>query len=112
LRILFDKNVPVGVRRLLPGHAVQTFPETGWHPQLENGELLKAGEAAGFDVMVTSDQNVKHQQNLTGRKLALVVLGSNIWPIVRNHADAIDAATAGSYAFIEMKPPPKTIKLR
>ena len=47
-------------------------------PQVENGELLKAGEAAGFDVMVTSDQNIVHQQNLTRRRLALVVLGSNI----------------------------------
>jgi hypothetical protein len=114
LRILFDKNVPVGVRRLLSGHAVQTFPETGWDPQLENGELLKAGEAAGFDVVVTSDQNIKYQQNLAGRKLALVVLGSNIWPIVRDHAaaikNAIDAATPGSYAFIEMKLPPKSNK--
>ena len=83
MRILFDKNVPVGARRFLSGHEVRTFVEMQWHPQLENGELLKAGEAAGFDVMVTSDQNIVYQQNLTGRKLALVVLGSNIWPIVR-----------------------------
>jgi len=80
LRILFDKNVPVGVRRFLAGHDVRTFVEMQWHPQLENGELLEAGEAAGFDVMITSDQSIVYQQNLTGRKLALVVLGSNIWP--------------------------------
>jgi hypothetical protein len=43
-----------------------------WHPQLENGELLKVAEASGFDVMVTSDQNIRYQQNLMGRKLALV----------------------------------------
>jgi hypothetical protein len=83
----------------------------GWHPQLENGELLKAGEGAGFDVMVTSDQNIKYQQNLTGRKIALVVLGSNIWPIVRGHGETItekvNAATPGSYEFIEMPLPPK-----
>jgi hypothetical protein len=111
LRILFDKNVPVGVRRFLSGHEVRTFAEMQWHPQLENGELLTAGEAAGFDVMVTSDQNIRHQQNLTSRKLALVVLGSNIWPIVRDHGVAItakiDAATAGSYDFIEMPLPPR-----
>jgi hypothetical protein len=76
LRILFDKNVPVGVRRFLSGHDVRTFVEMDWHPQLDNGELLKAGEAAGFDVMVTSDQNIRCQQNLTGRKLAMAVLGS------------------------------------
>lgn len=107
MRILFDKNVPVGVRHLLAGYAVQTFPETGWQPQLQNGELL----AAGFDVLATSDQNIKYQQNLSVRTLALVVLGSNIWPIVRNHAEAIkaaiDAATLSSYAFIEMPLPAK-----
>ena len=114
MRILFDKNVPVGVRRFLPGHDVRTFMEMQWHPQLENGELLNSGEAAGFDVMVTSDQNIRYQQNLTGRKLALVVLGSNIWPIVREHGATItarvDAATPGSYDFIEMPVPSKRRK--
>ena len=114
MRILFDKNVPVGVRRFLSGHEVRTFVEMQWHPQLENGELLKAGEAAGFDVMVTSDQNIVYQQNLTRRKLALVVLGSNIWPIVRNHGATItaqvNAAKPGSYAFIEMPLPQKPRK--
>jgi hypothetical protein len=111
LRILFDKKVPVGVRRFLSGHEVRTFVEMQWYPQLENGELLEAGKAAGFDVMVTSDQNIRYQQNLTGRRLTLVVLGSNIWPIVRDHGATItakvDAATPGSYDFIEMPLPPK-----
>ena len=111
MRILFDKNVPVGVRRFLSGHEVRTFAEMQWHPQLENGELLTAAEAAGFGVLVTSDQNIQYQQNLMDRKLALVVLGSNIWPIVRDHgptiAAKVDAATSGSYDFIEMPLPPK-----
>ena len=111
MRIVFDKNVPVGVRRFLSEHEVRAFVEMQWHPQLENGELLTAAEASGFDVMVTSDQNIRYQQNLTGRKLALVVLGSNIWPVVRDHGAAIaakiDAATPGSYQFIEMPLPPK-----
>jgi hypothetical protein len=114
LRILFDKNVPVGVRRFLAGHEVRTFVEMQWHPQLGNGELLEAAETAGFDVIVTSDQNIRYQQNLTGRKLALFVLGSNIWPIVRGHGAKItakvDAATPGSYDFIEMPVPPKPRK--
>jgi predicted nuclease of predicted toxin-antitoxin system len=114
LRILFDKNVPVGVRRLLPRHEVRTFVEMQWPSQLENGELLKAAEAAGFEVIVTSDQNIVYQQNLTGRKLALVVLGSNIWPVVRTHgatiAAKVDTATPGSYDFIEMPLPPKPQK--
>jgi predicted nuclease of predicted toxin-antitoxin system len=111
LRILFDKNVPVGVRWFLVKHEVRTVVEMNWPAQLENGDLLEAAEAA-FDVMVTSDQNLRFQQNLTGRKLALVVLGSNIWPIVRNHggviAAKVDAATPGTYDFIEMPLPPKS----
>ena len=65
--------------------------------------------------MLTADQNIRYQQNLTGRKLALIVLGSNIWPIVRDHrvtiAAKIDAATPGSYDFIEMPLPPKRRKI-
>ena len=114
MRILFDKNVPVGVRGCLAGHEARTFADMRWHPQLENGELLKACEEEGFDVMVTADQNIRYQQNLTGRRLALVVLGSNIWPIVRDHQAAIaakvDAALPGSYEFIEMPLPPRRRK--
>lgn len=112
MRILFDKNVPVGVRRFLPiKHEVHTVVEMQWPDQLENGALLKMAEQSGFDVMLTSDQNIRYQQNLTGRKLALVVLGSNIWPVVRKYSAAItasvDAATPGSYDFIEMPLPPQ-----
>jgi predicted nuclease of predicted toxin-antitoxin system len=111
LRILFDNYVPVGVRRFLVRHEVSTVVEMNWPPQLENGELLKAAEAGDFDVMVTSDQNILYQQNLAGRKLSLVVLGSNIWPIVRNYGEVIaakvDGATRGSYEFIEMPIPPR-----
>ena len=111
MRILFDKNVPVGVRHFLAAHQVRTLVEMNWDPQLENGELLKAAEAAGFDVLVTSDQNIQYQQNLAARRLALAVLGSNIWPIVRLHEGAIAAvvnsAVPGSYHFIEMPLPPK-----
>jgi hypothetical protein len=111
LRILFDKSVPVGVRRFLSRHEVRTFVEMQWHPQLENGELLNAGEVAGFDVMVTCDQNIEYQQNLTGRTLALIVLGSNIWPIMGGHgatiAAKVDSAVPGGYDFIEIPVPRK-----
>lgn len=111
MRILFDKNDPVGVRRFLAKHEVKTFVEMNWSPQLENGDLLTAAEFAVFDVMVTSDQNIRYQQNLTGRNLALVMLGSNIRPVVRSHgpeiSGVVDVATPGSYHFIEMPLPPK-----
>jgi len=116
LRIVFDKNVPVGVRRFLSKHEVHTFASMRWHPQLENGELLNVAEVEKFDVIVTSDQNISYQQNLTGRKLALIVLGSNIWPVVRLHemeiVAKVDAVTPGSYVFIEMPLPPKGQRLK
>lgn len=111
MRIVFDKNVPAGVRRFPTGHIVRTFDEMGWHPQLENGDLLHEAEALGFDLMVTSDQNIRYQQNLTGRRLALVVLGSNIWPVVRTHghtiAECVENALPGSYLFLETPLPSK-----
>ena len=110
MRILF-KNVPVGLRRFLLNHEVHIVVEMQWPEQLENGELLRVAERSGFDVMVTSDQNIRYQQNLTGQKLALVVLGSNTWPLVRDYGTAIsakvDLATPGSYDFIEMPVPPR-----
>ena len=117
MRILFDHNVPVGARHFLTGHEVRTVVEMGWPAQLENGDLLKAAEAAAFDVLVTSDQNIRYQRNLTGRKLALVVLGSNIWPIVQKHeatlATAVSQAEPGSYHYIDMpvprKPRPRSV---
>ena len=111
LLILFDKNIPVGLRRFLAGHEVRTLSQMNWPPQLENGELIKAAEAAGFDVLVTADQNIRYQQKLAGRKLAFVVLGSNIWPVVLNYGMAIaakvDGANPGTYEFIEMPRPPR-----
>jgi len=86
----------------------------GWPDQLENGELLDLAEQSGFGLLVTSDQNIRYQQDLTVRKLALVVLGSNIWPVVRKHRAAITAsvhaATPGSYDFVEMPLPRKPRK--
>ena len=113
MRVLFDKNVPHGVRNFLNTHQVETVDDHGW-ATISNGELLQSAEAAGLDVVVTADQNIVYQQALAGRKISLVVLGSNIWPIVRSHAKAIseqvNAARPGSYAFIEMPPPPKPPK--
>jgi len=90
---------------------VRTVVELKWPPQLEDSELPEAAEEARYGVLVTSDQNIEYQQDLTDRKLALVVLGSNIWPIVRTHeaniAGAVEAASPGSYQFIEMRLPPK-----
>ena len=73
---------------------------------LKNGDLLKAAEDAAFDVFITSDRNIRYQQNLTNRKLAMVVLSQGRWRLVRQRlgaiAAAVDAATPGSYIEVEI----------
>jgi len=79
--------------------------DRGWDT-LSNGELLDAAEAAGFDVVVTADKNMRYQQNLEGRKIALVILSTPQWPVVRLHlgkiAAAVNAAAIGSYIEVEL----------
>lgn len=78
MRILFDQGTPAPLRDHLPGHSVATAYEKGWSA-LQNGELLAKAEAA-FDVLVTTDRNLHHQQNLAGRKIAILVLPTTSWP--------------------------------
>ena len=103
--ILFDHVTPKGIARVLSGHTVTTAKERGWDT-LGNGDLLAAAERAGFDVVLTADKNMRHQQNIEGRRIALVILSTPQWPIVRLHleriAAAVNAATAGSYIEVEL----------
>jgi predicted nuclease of predicted toxin-antitoxin system len=89
MKILLDACVPRPLRKFLAPHTVQTAQEMGWG-ELKNGELLKAAEPQ-FDAFVTSDQNLKYQQNIAGRKLAILVLPTNDWPVIRLHADEVMA---------------------
>lgn len=82
MKILFDANTPAPLARFLRGHEVVRADELGWQG-LENGALLDAAEGAAFDLLLTCDQNVRYQQNFASRKLALVILSSNHWPILR-----------------------------
>jgi hypothetical protein len=103
--ILLDNNTLRGVARALTGHTVTEARERGW-ATLKNGELLTVAEEAGFDVLVTSDKSIRYQQNLEGRKLALVVLTVGRWGPVRRMlaeiAAVVDAATPGTYAEVEI----------
>jgi hypothetical protein len=76
---------------------------------LENGELLAAGEAEGFDILITGDKNIAYQQRISGRRIATIVLSTNHWPTVRAQhelvVEAVKAAIAGSYAEL-LRPPP------
>lgn len=79
MRILFDNGTPNPIARSLAGHEVAFARRIGWH-QLKNGELLRKAEDAGYQLLLTSDKNMRHQQNLAGRKIAIVVLGNQQWP--------------------------------
>ena len=103
--ILFDNNVPRGLAKALGNHTVTEARERGWGA-LQNGDLLNAAEIAGFEVLLTSDKRIKYQQNLRGRKIALVVLTQGRWGPVKKRlpeiAAAVDAAKPGSYIEVEL----------
>lgn len=100
MKILFDQGTPVPLRNHLPNHAIETLYEKGWS-NLENGDLLREAEAAGFEVLITTDQNLRYQQNLSGRRISVVVLLTTSWPRIKSHTDlvvqAIDHLNLGSY---------------
>jgi hypothetical protein len=105
MRILFDQGVPRGLAASLGGHDVTEARKLKWE-RISNGVLLKLAEEAGFNLLLTTDKNVRYQQNLADRKISIVVLGQSPWWLVREHLDAIvaavNAATPGSYAEVDI----------
>ena len=105
MRVLFDQGTPVPLRRFLTQHEVTTAYERDW-VQLKNGDLLDAAEGGGFATLVTTDTNLKYQQNLSSRRLAIVVLTTTSWPRIQRAVDlivqAVDAATESSYTEVEI----------
>ncbi len=104
--VLFDNGTPRTLARsLIDRHTVIEARARGWD-QLENGDLLTAAEAAGFEVLVTTDKNLSYQQNLSERKIALVVLGQGRWTLIESHLErvvaAVTEATPGSFSYIEI----------
>jgi hypothetical protein len=99
MQILFDHGTPAPLRRALPAHTVSTAYEMGW-ASLTNGELLKVAEDR-FDLLLTTDQNLRYQQNLTGRRIAILVLPTTSWPKIQQHltevSTAVSSALPGSY---------------
>ncbi len=106
--ILFDHGTPRGLARSLQGHTVKEARAQGWDT-LSNGELLDAAEEAGFDVLLTTDTNLPHQQNLQKHKLAVVILSKNRWSLVRpmmeQIAKAVNAARPGSCTVVDIPSP-------
>lgn len=100
MRVFFDQNVPRGLVQHLIDHQVTRAAELGWQ-ELTNGELLAQAELHGFEVFVSCDRNLQYQQRLEGRKIAIVALSTNNWPLVKEHIQqvvrAVDEAVCGSY---------------
>jgi hypothetical protein len=91
MRILFDQGTPAPLRHALVGHSVETAYERGWS-NLNNGDLLNAAEGAAFDLFVTTDQNLRYQQNFAGRRLAILVLPTTRWAIIQRRLPEIVTA--------------------
>lgn len=106
MRVLFDHGTPAPLIPFLAGHTVTKAKERGWDT-LSNGDLLTVAEEAGFDLLLTADKNIRYQQNLEGRRIALVVLSTPQWPVVKLQVDkivaAVTAATPGSYCEVELQ---------
>jgi len=92
MKILFDQGTPAPLRHVFTGHAVSTAYEMGW-ALLANGDLIDAAER-GFDVLVTTDQNLPYQQNLGGRRLAILILPTTSWPKLKDRVRDVEAALA------------------
>ena len=104
MRVIFDENVPAPLRRYLPGHQVTTVQEQGW-TGISNGDLVNRGEEQ-FDVLLLADKNLRYQQNLRSRRIALIELPTNRWPLVEKIASriaqAVEQAAPNSYTIIEL----------
>jgi hypothetical protein len=91
--LLFDQVTPLPLRNYLTDHTVVSAYEKGWH-QYENGKLLRAAESEGFDALITTDQNLRHQQDLSGRKISVVVLLTTNWLRIERSVSLVQDAIA------------------
>lgn len=105
MKILFDQGVDDRIKKELTGHQVQFSRHMNWS-EMSNGTLLIAAETAGFELMITTDKNLKYQQNLSKRRISIIVLGTNYWPETQRHlaeiVAAVKAAAPGSFYEIPM----------
>ena len=104
MRVLLDECVPIQIRGALSAHEVTSAQRMGWGG-ISNGELLDAAEKAGFDLFIVADKNLRYQQNLAGRHLAILELWTNHRPTLEQHFDLIrsaaEAMQPGDYRTME-----------
>jgi hypothetical protein len=112
LRVVLDHSVPRGLRTALGDVEVRHAFEMGWH-ELRNGDLLRAAEGQGFDVLITSDKNIRHQNRLAGMRIAILELSTNHWHTLQRNAVSVSAALvdlrAGEYRPVTF-PRPRLIR--
>jgi hypothetical protein len=105
MKILFDQGTPAPLRKFLPNCQVQTAFELGWHT-LSNGELIAKAESYGFIKFISTDQNLKYQQNLANRKMGIAILMSASWPKIKLQVnrvvEEIERLAAGGYLEIHV----------
>lgn len=105
MRVLFDQGVSVPLRRSFTDHEVSTAYERGWST-LRNGNLLDAAEQAGFEVFLTTDQNLRYEQNIDARSISIVILSTTSWPRIKLAAHqvlaALQEASPGTFSFVEV----------
>jgi len=104
VKVLLDENLDHRLRTNLGPHEVFTASYMGWDG-FKNGRLLQASEDEYFDVLVTGDQTLFHEQSSTGRRLAIVALSSVEWRILKDHLPriiaAVESAVPGSFQAVE-----------
>lgn len=105
MRILFDHGTPSGLAAAFLGNEGTEARDRGWD-RVSNGELLNLADEAGFDLLLTTDKRIRYQQNLSERRVAIIVLGNSPGRLVRLYLDriaaAVNAATPGSYTEVEI----------
>ncbi|MCP9889264.1 hypothetical protein KBY96_15200 [Cyanobium sp. ATX 6A2] len=106
MRILFDQGTPVPLRRSLNGHVVATAYELGWST-VTNGDLIRLAEQEGYELLITTDTNLRYQQNLRSRSIAILVLTTTSWPRIRQVTGEIRAAigTIAGGVYLELPIP-------
>jgi predicted nuclease of predicted toxin-antitoxin system len=104
MKILLDECVPLQVRQALPNHEVTTAQRLGWGG-ISNGDLLDKAEREGFKVFIVADKNLRYQQNLSSRRIAILELWTNHRPTLEKHfteiRTAVEKLSAGEYFILE-----------